>query len=66
MIQMRVTPVTPPPTLVKRQQRASRSYSRLVQINGRYALALVLDGIVLCVVPVGTQPTSESAAFEAC
>jgi RNA polymerase sigma factor (sigma-70 family) len=66
MIQMRVTPVTAPPTLVKRQQPAPRSYSKLVQINGRYALALVLDGIVLCVVPVGTQPTSESAAFEAC
>jgi hypothetical protein len=26
-----------------------------VHINGRYAIALVLDGVVLCVVPLGVQ-----------
>jgi RNA polymerase sigma factor (sigma-70 family) len=35
----------------------ARSTTMLVQVNGRYALALVLDGVVLCVVPVGTQET---------
>jgi RNA polymerase sigma factor (sigma-70 family) len=41
----------------------ARSSSVLVQVNGRYAIALVLDGVVLCIVPVGTHPTlvSESA-----
>jgi len=35
----------------------------LVQVNGRYAIALVLDGVVLCVEPVGTPstPVGESA-----
>jgi RNA polymerase sigma-70 factor (ECF subfamily) len=32
---------------------ASRASSVLVHVNGRYAIALVLDGIVLCIVPVG-------------
>jgi RNA polymerase sigma factor (sigma-70 family) len=36
-----------------------RSVSRLVQVNGRYALALVLDGVVLCVVPL--TPSYEAA-----
>jgi hypothetical protein len=31
----------------------ARSTSMLVQFNGRYAIALVLDGVVLCIVPVG-------------
>jgi sigma-70-like protein len=35
----------------------ARSSSMLVQVNGRYAIALVLDGVVLCLVPVGTQAT---------
>jgi RNA polymerase sigma-70 factor (ECF subfamily) len=48
------------------QQGGPRSYSKLVQVNGRYALALMLDGAVLCVVPMGTQSASESAAFETC
>jgi RNA polymerase sigma factor (sigma-70 family) len=42
------------------RDRRARSSSKLVQINGRYAIALVLDGIVLCIVPVGTQTTSMS------
>jgi RNA polymerase sigma factor (sigma-70 family) len=63
MIQMRAAPM-PPPSLV--QQGGPRSYSKLVQVNGRYALALILDGAVLCVVPLGTQATAESATFEAC
>jgi hypothetical protein len=36
-------------------ETGARSASRLVQINGRYAIALVLDGVVLCIVPVGVQ-----------
>jgi RNA polymerase sigma factor (sigma-70 family) len=38
-------------------ETGARSASMLVQINGRYAIALVMDGIVLCVVPVGVQTT---------
>jgi RNA polymerase sigma factor (sigma-70 family) len=38
----------------------ARSSSKLVQVNGRYAIALVLDGVVLCIVPAGTQTTSMS------
>jgi Sigma-70, region 4 len=37
------------------QNGTARSVSKLVQVNGRYAIALVLDGVVLCIVPVGTQ-----------
>ena len=66
LIQIRVMPVASSAALVRGQQRASRSYSKLVQVNGRFALALVLDGTVLCVVPLGTQATSESTAFERC
>jgi RNA polymerase sigma factor (sigma-70 family) len=45
------------------QEHDGRSSSKLVQVNGRYAIALVLDGVVLCIVPVGTETTlmSESA-----
>jgi Sigma-70, region 4 len=39
------------------QHRSARSSSMLVQVNGRYAIALVLDGVVLCLVPVGAQAT---------
>jgi RNA polymerase sigma factor (sigma-70 family) len=39
------------------RHRSARSSSMLVQVNGRYAIALVLDGVVLCLVPVGTQAT---------
>jgi RNA polymerase sigma factor (sigma-70 family) len=39
------------------EHRAARSSSVLVQVNGRYALALVLGGVVLCVVPVGAHET---------
>ena len=39
------------------RHRSARSSSMLVQFNGRYAIALVLDGVVLCLVPVGTQAT---------
>ena len=37
------------------RETGARSASMLVQINGRYAIALVLDGVVLCIVPVGVQ-----------
>jgi RNA polymerase sigma factor (sigma-70 family) len=63
MIQIRVARMTPPARV---QQGGPRSYSKLVQLNGRYALALMLDGAVLCVVPLGTQATSESPAFDTC
>jgi RNA polymerase sigma factor (sigma-70 family) len=38
-----------------RRKSSARSASMLVQTNGRYAIALVLDGVVLCIVPVGVQ-----------
>ena len=38
---------------------APRTSCTLVQVQGRYAIALVLDGVLLCVVPVGT--TAEDA-----
>jgi RNA polymerase sigma-70 factor (ECF subfamily) len=65
MIRMRVARMTPP-AQVTGQQRSPRSYSKLVQVNGRYALALMLDGAVLCVVPIGTQTASEPAGCETC
>lgn len=37
------------------RRTGARSRSVLVQINGHYAIALVLDGVVLCIVPVGVQ-----------
>jgi RNA polymerase sigma factor (sigma-70 family) len=49
------------PTAVGRETGA-RSASMLVQINGRYAIALVLDGVVLCIVPVGIQAMQSSEA----
>jgi RNA polymerase sigma factor (sigma-70 family) len=42
------------PVMMQRQVSAGGS-SILVQVNGEYALALVLDGIVLCMVPVGPK-----------
>jgi RNA polymerase sigma factor (sigma-70 family) len=42
-----------PPTVGR--ETGAGSASRLVHINGRYAIALVLDGVVLCVVPLGVQ-----------
>ena len=59
-----------PGTPVQAQARAApigrharaRSASMLVQINGRYAMALVLDGVVLCMVPVGVQAMRSSEA----
>jgi RNA polymerase sigma factor (sigma-70 family) len=36
------------------ERGAPRTSCTLVQVQGRYALALVLDGVLLCVVPVGT------------
>ena len=43
------------------ERGAPRTSSALVQVQGRYAIALVLDGILLCVVPVGT--TAEDAIY---
>jgi RNA polymerase sigma factor (sigma-70 family) len=44
------------------QRRAERTSSQLIQVNGRYAIALVLDGIVLCIVPVATQTMVSDSA----
>jgi RNA polymerase sigma-70 factor (ECF subfamily) len=52
------------PEWVKGRSGAARSHTRLVQVNGRYALALVLDGTVLCVVPVGAQAAADPADLE--
>jgi RNA polymerase sigma-70 factor (ECF subfamily) len=53
-----------PRSLLKGRRSDARSHTRLVQVNGRYALAVVLDGTVLCVVPVGAQAAAESAGLE--
>jgi RNA polymerase sigma factor (sigma-70 family) len=34
----------------------ARTSCELVQVQGRYAMALTLDGVLLCVVPVGITP----------
>lgn len=49
------TASTERPRISAEHRRCARITSILVQVNGRYAIALVLDGVVLCVVPVGTQ-----------
>jgi RNA polymerase sigma factor (sigma-70 family) len=46
-----------PTAVAAGRERSARSSSMLVQVGGRYAMALVLDGVVLCIVPVGTQAT---------
>ncbi|HEY6621960.1 MAG TPA: sigma-70 family RNA polymerase sigma factor [Steroidobacteraceae bacterium] len=55
MLQMTAAWGQPPATAVERP--GGRSSSMLVQVSGRYAIALVLDGVVLCVVPLGSQAT---------
>jgi len=62
MLQM-TTARAQPAAIAVGAHRGARSSSMLVQVNGRYAIALVLDGVVLCIVPVGTQGTlvSDSA-----
>ena len=59
MIHMHVARMTPPVQPTGRQG-GPRSCSKLVQVNGRYALALMLDGVVLCIVPIGTQSASDA------
>lgn len=56
MLQMTIARGQPVATTLGRH-RGARSSSTLVQVSGRYAIALVLDGVVLCIVPVGTQAT---------
>jgi RNA polymerase sigma-70 factor (ECF subfamily) len=46
------------PAVTGERQRGARCSSRLVHVDGRYAIALVLDGVVLCLVPVGTRAAS--------
>jgi RNA polymerase sigma factor (sigma-70 family) len=52
-----ITARTQPAAITVGRQRSARSSSMLVQVGGRYAIALVLDGVVLCIVPVGAQAT---------
>ena len=56
MLQL-MTACAQPAAISVGKHRGARSTSMLVQVGGRYAIALVLDGVVLCVVPVGTQAT---------
>jgi RNA polymerase sigma-70 factor (ECF subfamily) len=58
MLQL-TTALAQPSAITAGKYRGSRSSSKLVQVNGRFAIALVLDGVVLCVVPVGTRSTLE-------
>jgi hypothetical protein len=57
MLQITAAQAQPAATAVARP-RSARSFQRLVHVNGRYAIALVLDGVVLCIVPVGTQTSA--------
>jgi RNA polymerase sigma factor (sigma-70 family) len=56
VLQMTIARVQPAP-IPLRGHRGARSSSMLVQFNGQYAISLVLDGVVLCIVPVGTNAT---------
>jgi RNA polymerase sigma factor (sigma-70 family) len=47
------------PTARASASASPRSTTRLLQLNGRYAMALVLDGVVLCIVPIGTHSARE-------
>jgi hypothetical protein len=60
MLQGTIVALAQQPTSAVGGDSRARSSSKLVQVNGRYAIALVLDGVVLCIVPVGTQTTSMS------
>jgi RNA polymerase sigma factor (sigma-70 family) len=42
----------------------SRASCALVHIHGRYAIALVLDGVVLCTVPVGPTENAPASTME--
>jgi RNA polymerase sigma factor (sigma-70 family) len=52
---LQLTTACAQPAAISAGQRAGRGSSILVHVGGRYAIALVLDGVVLCLVPVGTQ-----------
>jgi RNA polymerase sigma factor (sigma-70 family) len=64
MDMLQMTTARGQPAAITGRHRSARSSSMLVQVSGRYAIALVLDGVVLCIVPVGTQATlvGESAS----
>jgi RNA polymerase sigma factor (sigma-70 family) len=57
MLQVTIVASARQPAVTAGRDRRARSSSKLVQVNGRYAIALVLDGVVLCIVPVGTPAT---------
>ena len=44
--------------------RRSAGLLRTVHIHGRYAIALVLDGVVLCNVPVGPTENAPASTME--
>ena len=58
LLQLTTAFAHPAGTAAEPLRGGERSSSVLVQVNGRYAMALVLDGVVLCIVPVGVQTTS--------
>ena len=57
MDMLKMTTACARPTASAVGRHGGRSSSMLVQVSGRYAMALVLDGVVLCLVPLGTQAT---------
>jgi RNA polymerase sigma-70 factor (ECF subfamily) len=61
---LRPTTVSTQPTatilgLLHSEPKAARGSSMLVQVNGRYAMAWMLDGVILCIGPVGPEATME-------
>lgn len=62
MDMLQLTTACAQPDAITAGGRAGRSSSILVRVGGRYAIALVLGGVVLCVVPVGTQASRVSEA----
>jgi hypothetical protein len=46
------------------RETGARSASILVHVNGRSAIALVLNGVVLCIVPLGVPAMRSGAAAQ--
>jgi RNA polymerase sigma factor (sigma-70 family) len=59
-----VTAHLPAARIVRGGLGVPRACSALVHIHGRYAIALVLDGVVLCTVPVGPTENAPASTIE--
>jgi RNA polymerase sigma factor (sigma-70 family) len=59
-----VTAQLPAAPLVRGGLGVPRASCALVHIHGRYAIALVLDGVVLCTVPVGPTENAPASTIE--